>query len=258
MKRVPSFIKEKAKNLEGISGPETSYIYTAATTGYKVGKQKELKEKWKTLGILHLLTPSGIHLGTILLLFRFLGRFKKYGEWLLGAMLLSVGGFYSMERIFIIRRLSFKNHFYNYLLGMLIMLVFGHYSASPLSFIYSFLFLGLFYTGTKKILTKLTIAHLIICWFNQTEFYLFAPIFNFVLTFVFSLTFPIILVSYWQPFSAIHRLGLFIVNTFNELVEIVFPFLLKTPLLNSSWALFILLICLLMRWRLGIIALLFI
>jgi len=47
------------------------YIYRAMTSGNKRGLNRKLKTVMKNFGLMHILTPSGIHLSSVLSIFRF-------------------------------------------------------------------------------------------------------------------------------------------------------------------------------------------
>lgn len=247
--KPPTFIQERYQDLLKKSDPLLASFYTAASSGYKIRFSKKLKEEWKKLGTLHLLTPSGIHLGIILSLTRLI----PYATFIIAFGVFSLGGFYSMERILFIKFFKKTGASNPFMMAMLLAVCSGQYQKSPLSFIYSFIFLGIFYSGSKKILTGLTIAHLIICWSGQTPFYILAPILNFALTALYGLIFPIILISFWLPFDLFHQMTLKLVFYFLNTADYSLEVLSVTPSFKPSLSLLFLLSAFLLRSRFGIL-----
>lgn len=179
-------------------------LYVSTQTGDKSHVSKPLKKVLKEFGLIHLLTPSGIHLSSLLLfLFLFLKKkYKVYVYVLLLFIFIPLSGFYSLKRIiyFHILQIFLKNIRASFLLTFVLDLILGGYLNSQLSFIYSFLFWGviIFHKGTKfKLILSLFCAQLILCYFNQTNINFFALIINPVVTSIFSLIFPLLSINYW-------------------------------------------------------------
>ena len=83
--------------------PNQSAFYYSSQTGEKVGISPTLKKALKEFGLIHLLTPSGIHLSSLLLVFFLFIKRKahKYIYFCLLILIIPLTGFYSLKRIII-------------------------------------------------------------------------------------------------------------------------------------------------------------
>ena len=149
-------------------------LFLGYTTGFKGRLAPEIKKAHQDLGIIHLLSPSGIHWSaTLAILFPVLWAIKK--RWsragvvlriFLWALPLALPGFYPMKRIAILtllskvtRTLKFNIDFFHlFLVAFALDFFLGTYSHSPISFSLSFLFLGILITFCDEALPKLLLA----------------------------------------------------------------------------------------------------
>lgn len=183
---------------------EERAFYQGSQTGEKAGISRELKKAIKKFGIIHLLTPSGIHLSSILL-FIFLFVKKKFRiivYFILFILFYFLSGFYSLKRIIYFHLINtfLKNSRLLFLFTFLLDIILGGYYLSPLSFIFSFLFWGIIIFHKKSkidLVMKLFFAQLIISYFFHSEINILALIINPLITSIFSFVFPVLSINFW-------------------------------------------------------------
>lgn len=125
-------------------------IYHALITGNKKHIKKDTLHLFKKYGTIHLLTPSGIHLSSLLIFIRSFPLLEIPILFTLYFYLSGLGAYLSMERVIIYRMLSkisryisiLKNPEINFLFVFFLSLLLGHYQKSALSLIYSIAFWG--------------------------------------------------------------------------------------------------------------------
>ena len=130
--------------------------------GKKKGLGKKRKDAYKRLNLLHLFTPSGLHLSSVSLLFNPL---KKYFPLIISLIQLGIFSFSltamglnSIHRLAKLKMMGtvlsyFKiriDYFYLFLMVFTYEFLLGNYKNSPLSFAYSFLFIGIVFTSFKR------------------------------------------------------------------------------------------------------------
>ena len=96
----------------------------------------------KDFGLMHLLTPSGLHLSSFLLLFHWLPRFRLL---IIFSLLISsffIEGYMALHRMLIFYSLNhfLKNIKLSFLGTFFFSLLTGNYYDSPLSFCFTFIF----------------------------------------------------------------------------------------------------------------------
>lgn len=235
-------------------------FYIATQSGYKKELPRIIKIELKKLGLIHLLTPSGIHLSSLLIfLFIFIRRRNRLVIYIFASFfILPLVGFYSLKRILIFHLLKsfIKSNKVAFLSTFAIDLLFGGYLNSPLSFTYSFLCWGVIIFSPSKgmLIINLFLSQIYINYFNSEEINFLSIILNPILTSIFSLFFPLMSFNFWVfkfdfLFSAIYEfINLFIgtvqflnQHTYSMLFTPFFPMLLVPfikPLFNGK-ALFI-------------------
>lgn len=180
-------------------------FYHAAQTGDKSSLKQSTKKLLKKFGLIHLLTPSGIHLSAILGIFIFFLP-RKFHLFLFLAVLLyflSFPSFYSLKRVLYFQIILFflkgthqtkAAFFFTFILD----LISGGYSLSPLSFAYSFLFWGtIIFSPKKTVVLNLFIAQLIAVYFSAGELNFLAIVVNPVFTALYSFLFPLMSLNLW-------------------------------------------------------------
>ena len=196
--------------------PQMGQLLLSYTTGDRIGLSKHVKDVHNQLYIMHLFTPSGIHLSSIyLVLLPLLALIKKrnrkfYHFTLAFTALLPLflPGFYSMKRVAMLRTISSLAKLANFNVSLWwsfigafsLDLLFGALSKSPLSFIYSFLFLGAIISVSKSPQSHFIIAliggQFLINFINNGSVNILGVLLGIFATSIFSILFPIIFFYY--------------------------------------------------------------
>ena len=189
-------------------------------TGNKRRLPKEIKGLHQRLGLLHLLTPSGLHLSTAWLwLTPLLLLFKRYWKWApeFSSLLITIGawsleGVHSLQRMALFRLLSLNlGHIpiirflkmrteLSFLLSFGLAWILGNYHNSPLSFALSFLFLSTILSHRKNgfaLICGLLAAQAAVQASFGQPFFVLGSLYGMFLTLLFSFVFPFFLLDYW-------------------------------------------------------------
>jgi competence protein ComEC len=207
-KESPSFYVEKAKKNLRNHGKIAS-LDNAINVGYKRKLPRKWKKSFKNLGLLHLFTPSGLHLYPFYFLITFLfNRFISIS--VLSAiflLILNTGDFFALRRIALMKAsalsLSFiikKNPFlYAFFLAFFIDFCWGSFKDSPLGFTFSFTFLSLLIIKEPKypFYYKIILGQILIAYFLNQNLNIAYCIIGIGLSSIFSLVFPIIFLNFW-------------------------------------------------------------
>ena len=191
-------------------------LLRAYILGQKYKLPKKIKLAHQKLSLGHLFTPSGLHFTSFLifinlLLFRIRKKNKFYNLFFLLIYLIPFGlsGYLSLKRIAFLRigllfekiYLKKENLYWVFIITFFIDGIFGTYKNSPLSFTYSFLFIGTILSAEKKPYSSLILplfgAHIIISYFQLTHLYPMGFLLGFLLTTLFTFTFPVLLIIYF-------------------------------------------------------------
>lgn len=198
-------------------------ILIATQTGNKSEVPRYLINVYKRFGLLHLMTPSGIHLSSLLMFLFIFIRGKKKLFIYLPLLIISffVLGFYSLKRIiyFHLFKTVLGNTKYSFLLTFLTDLIFGGYLLSPMSFTFSFLCWGviIFSESKAKLLVNLFATQLFISAFMEQELNFLGILVNPFFTGLFSSSFPLMSLNFWiLNFSWLYSTLIFFINLFNE------------------------------------------
>lgn len=140
-------------------------ILCAYFLGNKSLVQKEVIRIHRQLNLLHLMTPSGLHLNSLLILVAFFFRRKRTKGWfwflslsLLGLMTYPYDGIDSFKRMILfalLRSFPFLNIRKSFFLTFLFAGIFGQLNQNPLSFCLSFIFLGVLLFSPSRVTTFL-------------------------------------------------------------------------------------------------------
>ena len=192
-----------------------STLYSAVISGDKTSINGKVKKQLKALGLLHLFTPSGLHLSSFFFM-RFLPKKILIPVLVLLFIYLSSQFQYlSMERVLIFKllHLTFRNlglslHF---TLTFIISFLLGQFN-EPLSFLYSLVFWGtilIFRNNPIKCVFYLCFQNLMLNSLQgaQTNFLIF--IINPILTFIVSGAFPLLFFNSLLPSWAEINLSFF-------------------------------------------------
>ena len=183
-------------------------LYDATQIGYKRLIDKNLKVAFQNLGIMHLLTPSGIHLASILIVLNKLLP-KSLLKLILVVFYIFIninGGFHSIRRIlcFCLLKDTIKSSKLNFYITFAIDLIIGGYSSSALSFSLSFLFWGVIIFSNKnkvELLINLFFSQALISFFFNAKISMFSIIINPIITSIFSSSFFLLSFQYWLKLS---------------------------------------------------------
>jgi MFS family permease len=209
-------------------------LWESILTGRSAPLSRLLKEKYKSLGLNHLFTPSGFHLSAVL--FPFLKLIKTKYHLLvliiLGSALFFMPGLTALKRMLTIKTHQevFGMHA-GFCLALMADMLFGSFQNGALSFTYSFLFIGIIYSGLQglSLIIWFFIAQIILAYFQNADIspliLLASPILNlcfgFVMPLLFLLAFPL---WDWQLFTGIQIIkGLQYLVTFFSNLSIRLP-----------------------------------
>jgi hypothetical protein len=179
-------------------------LWESILTGRSAPLSRLLKEKYKSLGLNHLFTPSGFHLSAVL--FPFLkvikGKYYFFILILLGSGLYFLPGLTALKRMLTIKTHQeiFGTHL-GFCLALMADMLFGSFQEGALSFTYSFLFIGIIYSGLESfaLIVWFFFAQIILAYFQNADIspilLLASPILNlcfgFVMPLLFILAFPL-------------------------------------------------------------------
>ncbi|TNF26351.1 MAG: hypothetical protein EP319_14095 [Deltaproteobacteria bacterium] len=218
------------------SGSDSSRFLGTLFTGDKTRLRKEMKRKFKLLGIYHLFTPSGLHLSSLFLPLFFLlkKRPSKFLRLLISGMLLipfAFEKFYSLKRmcLFHLIKILFPkmNNRTVFILVFILDLIRGGYNDSPLSYGLSFLFLGsiLLSTHLWSLMMTLFFSQMLVASLFGDFFSPLGFLAGQFLTMIFSTLFPFLVLSS-LTFSGI---DLMMTNIFIDVIDQICLVLKSTP-----------------------------
>lgn len=257
---TPQFLKSKPRIDNKLHKEFVYSIVTGKKRGFKKYKEYGYFQK---AGMLHLLTPSGLHLSSLFLpIYFFINSqlIKNIILLIFGGFLFATPGFDAAKRVWGMK--LFLNNHKNIKVIFYTIFSLAYLLKPDLSFLMSFFFLGILILNPyKRIIPSLFLlmaAQLLVSYFFQQEYYPLGFIINPICTLMISLIFPFIIIGYIFP--SFYQFILI------PIVEYLFQFasLVETlpPLFPDSFVnvLLILFIIFIKRWKLkslGIFILLF-
>lgn len=168
--------------------------------GQKKGLDRKLKKAHHKLHLLHLMTPSGLHLSMGLYFFKKFIKRKIVIQCLLLAMIVLTT---FLGDYFALRRMAFYGLTKNFMGTFLIDLFLGGFHASPFSYALSFLFIGIILINRdrpkKKLARDFVLAQIIIALFFEQKVYPLGFLIGFFLTPIISFGFPLFLLDFLLP-----------------------------------------------------------
>lgn len=202
----------------------------------------KLKRALKELSLLHLFTPSGLHLSSVLIFSFFHKIFKIF------IVFASIFYSFGLSHLLALQRVSvfyginliLKNTKLSFLTTFSLCLVFNQYNSNPMSFLFSFIFWFIILTHNKgkiDLIKKLFLTQALIALILNQSFNVLSLVINPALTFLLTLCFPVLLI-------------LFITNLFtdfrNTLYEYLSNFILEIHIsyfsLHMSFVIFLFLL----------------
>ncbi|WP_412470020.1 MULTISPECIES: ComEC/Rec2 family competence protein [unclassified Halobacteriovorax] len=231
----PPKIKLPIKTKAAFHKKSEFYFYRSVLTGQKWGLDKEFRRKLSHLNLLHLMTPSGLHLSSLFLIFYLLRRkYPKVSNFI--ELVLCLGfyfflpGYYSFRRVALIRSFFILNKMretnYSKLQIFIFFLVtdffFGTYRFSPLSFYLSTLFLALIFSIKEFRLYKMYLLFFVAQLFIAHKFtgiiYPATIVLSPLLTSIFTLIYPILFLNLF--FIDYFNYAQWFISAYTGLIEI--------------------------------------
>lgn len=223
-KVVPAFLKNYHQKVKDqFKRPENANVLFSFITGNRNGISPYTKKAFKKTNLSFLLSPSGIHFGSVLLFFTFFLKkiknkwLKRGGKCLAYLSAFMAPGLLSIHRLSILRLLLQFNFIsrmklsleWIFIITFIVAFLMGHYQKSPLGFLMSFAFLGTFFSlrdHSKFILILgLFSTQLIIALFLGDKVSLFSIPVGLFGSFIFAGLFPLLLIflaTFWFiPFN---------------------------------------------------------
>ena len=178
----------------------------AIVTGNNKKISKQRLKSYKNMGIMHLLTPSGLHLGSLLWIQKFIPpKIFLVTLSLLTILFFNLSGFYPLKRIFIFKwlkeiRFLSSNELIFYATFIIDLLI-GFYSKSPFSTLLSFLFWGTILTHKKyvdwSLAYKLGLGLMLVSLIFNQNLSALAFILNPLLSIAITIIFPFLILSFF-------------------------------------------------------------
>lgn len=239
---------------ESFQKKDNFYFYRSVITGQKWGLNKELKKKLGHLNLVHLMTPSGLHLSSLLLLF-FLFRRKhpissNYLELILClGVYFFLPGYYSFRRValirsfFILNKTCATNYSKQQIFLFFIMtdFCFGTYRYSPLSFYLSGLFLALIFSIKEFRIYKMYLLFFVAQLFIAHKFsgviYPSTILISPLLTSLFTLIYPLLFLNLF--FIKYFNFAEWIIEAFTILVHTSFEIAHTTGFIHVNFLILI-------------------
>ncbi len=218
-------------------------LINAYLFGSKKGVSRDLLKVHQAFNLQHLMTPSGLHLGSLLIIISLFTRRKG----LLFSFLIVIGGLVfpytgvdSLKRM-VVFGIFRKNPWIDlslersFILTFLLTFIAGQYLENPLSFCLSFIFLGVLLTTRNKaslFILLFVLQALLSAWFNR-EFSPLGSIYGLIISLLSPMVFPLFILETLfpsLPFS--HWWSFFLLKAHKvSLISFIFPFLCFIPVL---------------------------
>lgn len=244
---------------------ETQQLIKSAITGNKKQLSRKLKNIFSDYGLLHLLTPSGLHLSSLLII-RTSSTFFILLYILIFWYLAQHATYNSMERVLIFKIITLVSKRYLkmsleiiFIITFWISLLIGHYQNSALSFLFSLYFWGtilIFRHSKISTIIYLNIGLYLVASLTDSYVMPSSLIINPILTFIFSSYFPILLIGTLSQASFLLKLNNLFISNFIALLQIISQ---SDPLPKVSVSLPIILIFILLfqskRFKLAVLIL---
>jgi hypothetical protein len=234
--RLASF--EKAREKVNKSDLDLLKLWESMITGRSAPLSKVMKEKYKTLALNHIFTPSGFHLSAVLVPFMKLVKSPNAQLFFLlvvGCSLLCLPGFGALKRMVLIKGgQKIMGLHLGFVIGLLSDVFFGTFQNGALSFTYSFLFLGIIYSGLSGpgLIIWFFLAQMLLAYFQGNDISFLLMLFSPLLNIIFALLMPLLfLLSFpltdWQL-----ECGIFLLKVVQAIVDVCARISLNFPSLE--------------------------
>ncbi len=179
-------------------------LYQGITTGNSQKIPRKLKKKIKQYGFIHLLTPSGLHLSSLLPILRIHSIIRFMSLIIILVLLRTYDGYDSLIRVTLFQLVSMKiKHVpFVFILSLFLSILMGQYRINPLSFNYSLLFWGTVILFRKNYLKLLFFMNISMYFANGITGELASPlslIVNPLMTSLTTLFFPLLVLNNFMP-----------------------------------------------------------
>jgi hypothetical protein len=233
-----------AKSRVAKSDLEYLKLWESILTGRSAPLSRLLKEKYRSLGLNHLFTPSGFHLSAVL--FPFLKIIKhKYHLLiflLLGSGLYFVPGFTALKRMVTLK--THQNVFgihAGFCLGIVMDMLFGSFQEGALSFTYSFLFIGIIYSGLQgvSLVIWFFIAQIILAYFQSNDVSPLVLAASPILNVCFGVVMPVLFVLAYPLWDWQLMIGVKIIKILHFLVTFFSNLTLQFPVIEIHFVILV-------------------
>jgi competence protein ComEC len=202
----------------------------SSIAGDKSSLDRNIKLVLKRYGLLHLLTPSGLHLSSILIwsantyFFIAIYFFALY-------MLVPHSSYNSMERVLIFKIINILQYKWKsislestFIITFIISFLIGHYQNSPYSYLFSLLFWGtilIFRRSKLKIIFYLNLSLYISSSLTGDLISPSSLVINPLLTLIYSTYFPILILSSISQIELLNKLNNLFLEIFIDFVSVI-------------------------------------
>lgn len=243
---------QKAKSQVEAKDQELLKLWESMLTGRSAPLSKWIKERYTTLGLNHLFTPSGFHLSAVLFPFlKYLPlKFHFLFICLLGIGSLMLPGMGALKRMILIKghQKIFGRHL-GFIIALLVDVLFGSFQQGSLSFTYSFLFIGIIYSGARglTLIVWFFLAQMILAYFQGNDISILVLIFSPILNFAFGIMMPLLFLLAFPLWNWQLHSGIFILKFLQYLVDFCSHLTVLFPTFEIHIGLFIIIVLLMME-----------
>lgn len=227
-------------------------LWESILTGRSAPLSKWMKERYKTLALNHIFTPSGFHLSAVLIpIMKVLPyKFHLFILLTIGALLFFVPGFGALKRMVLIKshQKVFGLHL-GFFLALMVDMMFGSFEKGVLSFTYSFLFLGIIYGGHEgvKLVLWFFAGQMLVALFQNQDLSLLILIFSPILNFFFGILMPLLFILSFPLWTWQLSIGIFLLRIVQSMVDTFALISAKFPTIEISIVTFFIALLLLSR-----------
>jgi hypothetical protein len=212
-------------------------LWESMLTGRSAPISKLVKERYQSLGLNHLFTPSGFHLSAAIFPFMKILNVKYHFAFLivLGFLLCFLPGLTAMKRMLVIKTTQkLLGMHLGFACALIIDMFFGSFQSGALSFTYSFLFLGIIYSGAEGVVLIIWffIAQIILSYFQNSDISLLLLFFSPLLNLGFGLVMPVLFLLSFPLWDWQLHLGINLLKFLQYLVDASFNISFRIPALE--------------------------
>lgn len=218
-----------------------SPLVRAYLFGDKSNLSRKTKEIHRDLNLQHLMTPSGLHLASLLFLIGLLSKSKLWRFFFLIVLAMATypyDGIDSFKRMILFGLIRTNPFFkvsllHSFIITFFLTFIGGQYSENPLSYSLSFIFLSILITGRSKLQVfslLIFIQAILSDWFGR-DFFPFGAIYGLILSLVSPFLFPLLLLESLFSWLPISKVWLFFLEYLHGLkgIGLSLPFFILLP-----------------------------